>query len=137
MLSAHEPPRGVLFDHVRALLKRLILARAEWLPDIEDGPSGAALVRFLTKEAPSAEVARALDTLDVRLGGPAMPRSESALDERLRTLGRLLKLSPVAFEFLLVLLAPELDERFLATYRLIWGRPDQRYCDEDFVASLR
>jgi len=129
------PPEGPLFDHVRGLLRRLILARAEWLPEVKDGPSGEALVRFLRHEGPPPHVAAALDELDARLGRRP-PDGLDALEARLRALATRLDLDRVATEFLLVVLAPEIDERFLAAYRLLWGHPEQRYCDEDFVAAV-
>lgn len=130
-----EAPRGAILEHVRTLVRRLILDRVEWLPDIEDGPSGAALVRFLKHEDPSPDVSLAVQELDRQLGVATRP-PQVDIDSRFRLVAKRLGLSRVAFELLAVLVAPELDERFLATYRLLWGKPDQRHCDEDFLAAM-
>lgn len=130
-----EMPPGAVLEHVRALVRRLILDRVEWLPDIEDGPSGVALVRFLKDQDRAPEVSLALQELDRQLGVAPTPRQVD-IDSRFRLVAKRLGLSRIAFELLAVLMAPELDERFLATYRLLWGKPDQRHCDEDFLAAM-
>ncbi|MEZ4267029.1 MAG: ATP-binding protein [Myxococcota bacterium] len=123
---------------MRALVRRHILLNAAWLPGIQDGPSGRALVAFIMDEAGvGAENAADVAELDEEFGrvDGHLP-TNGCVAERFEVLRRRLPLSPLECDAIWALLAPEFDSRFLAIYRMIWGDPSQRYCDTDFLFTL-
>lgn len=123
---------------MRALVRRHILLNAAWLPGIQDGPSGRALVAFIMDEAGlDADNAADIAELDEEFGrvDGHLP-TNGCVAERFEVLRRRLPLSPLECDAIWALLAPEFDSRFLAVYRMIWGDASQRYCDSDFLFTL-
>lgn len=116
---------------VRALLRAHVVARAAWLPAVEDGPMGRALADFLL-ENPSEN-----PSPDGPAHDPIWTQDEASTlqiaGERVAQLRVQFALDATEMDILWLVLAPELDPAFLGVYRLFWGDRTQRWCDADFL----
>jgi hypothetical protein len=118
-------------ERVRSLLREHVMARAAWLPSVEDGPMGRALSDFLLNipsrnpgpDDPPPDLARAEEER----------RTLEIAGERVAQLSEQFALDATEVDILWLVLAPELDQEFLGVYRLFWGDRTQRWCDEDFL----
>ncbi|MFT7579552.1 MAG: hypothetical protein ACI9MR_001218 [Myxococcota bacterium] len=122
-------------ERVRVMLRRFILMRAQWLPAMQDGPSGDALVPFLRGQERRAEpVVGALAELHESLGRVAVvPVDPTEVGARFATLSARFDLDAAERDVLWLLLAPEFDDTFLNAYRMIWGDSQQCFCDRAFL----